>query len=93
MDSLRHAGLLHWTLWKLETLLEKGSISVLLVSQGESGRLGVSRYSGQHAAAKQTKQSLLERSSKYFPVTWAIQIARGLTMRHAPDTPNVVEGA
>ncbi len=55
MDSLRHAGLLHWTLWKLETLLEKGSISVLLVSQGEVGRLGVSRYSGATAAAKQNE--------------------------------------
>ncbi len=55
MDSLRHAGLLHWTLWKLETLLEKGSISVLLVRQGEVGRLGVSRYSGATAAAKQNE--------------------------------------
>ncbi len=84
MDSLRHAGLLHWTLWKLETLLEKGSISVLLVRQGEVGDLEYRATQGQQRPPSRTKQLLFERSSKYFPVTWAIQIARGLTIASRP---------
>lgn len=41
LEGLREAGLLHWTLWKLETMSETGTIAVLTVRTGSRDRLSV----------------------------------------------------
>lgn len=41
LDGLREAGLLHWTLWKLETICETNSIGVLVARTGARDRLSV----------------------------------------------------
>lgn len=42
MDALREAGLLHWALWKLESMLEStAGVAVLTVGTGAEGRLSV----------------------------------------------------
>lgn len=42
LEGLRSANLLHWVLWKLETICETGAIGILTLSSGESDRLSVS---------------------------------------------------
>lgn len=41
LDSLREAGLLHWALWKLETICETNVIAVLTARTGARDRLSV----------------------------------------------------
>ncbi|GAA5071519.1 glycosyltransferase [Roseibacterium beibuensis] len=56
LDGLREARLLHWVLWKLETICETGAIAALSVQTGARDRLSVSVTShtdkpGQHSKA------------------------------------------
>lgn len=56
MEGLRQAGLLHWVLWKLETLSEKAAIVVLTVSTNGEDRFSIAenfdtRNTGNHREA------------------------------------------
>lgn len=56
MDALRQAGLLHWVLWKMETMLATSGIVVLTVAPGEENRFAVNEIAnagrtGTHRAA------------------------------------------
>jgi glycosyltransferase involved in cell wall biosynthesis len=42
LDGLREAGLLHWVLWKLETICDSPAIGVLTIGAGTRDRLSVS---------------------------------------------------
>lgn len=58
-DGLRKAGLLHWSLWKLESICDRNEIGALVVEPGADNRLAITKIENAAAMSLQGRANVL----------------------------------